>query len=322
MRVATKISPTSHSAFQRTTPSTRFTLSPTRTVATLARMSATPSPSDWLSQDSRRMLHAVYRVGAMDDYIKYMQDCFGMKLLRYRDIPDEKYSNAFLGYGPEDTHFAIELTYNYGVESYDLGTGFGHFGIAVNDVYKTVDSVKAKNGKVTREPGPVKGGKSTIAFVEDPTGYKWELIGREGAIPEPLAQVMLRVGDLDKAIKFYTEVLGMRLLRTRENPEYKYTLAFLGYGDEDKSTVFELTYNWGTTSYDKGTGYAQVAVSTKDVYKTAEQIKAAGGVVTREPGPVPGIGTKICACVDPDGWKIVFVDEEDFMKELEGAKGV
>jgi lactoylglutathione lyase len=166
----------------------------------------------------------------------------------------------------------------------------------------------------------VKGGKTVIAFVKDPSNYAWELIERPGTIPEPIAQVMLRVGDLDKAIKFYTDVLGMRLLRTRDNPEYKYTLAFCAYGDEDKSTVFELTYNYGVTEYDKGNAYAQVAISTKDVYKTAEQIKAAGGKVTREPGPIPGLGTKIVACTDPDGYKIVFVDEEDFYKELEEAK--
>lgn len=273
--------------------------------------------SDWLSQDERRMLHAVYRVGDMDKTIKYYQECFGMKLLRYRDIPEGKYSNAFLGYGPEETHFAMELTYNYGVDSYDLGEGFGHFGIAAPDVYQMVEKVKAAGGNVSRDAGPVKGGKTVIAFVDDPTGYKFELIQREGEIPEPLAQVMLRVGDLDRSIKFYTEVMGMKLLRTRDNPEYKYTLAFLGYGPEESSTVFELTYNYGKDSYEKGGGYAQVAISTQDVYKSAEQIKAAGGNVTREPGPVPGIGTKILACTDPDGYKIVLVDNEDFLKELE-----
>ena len=93
-----------------------------------------------------------------------------------------------------------------------------------------------------------------IAFVDDPTGYKWELIERPAIdattgekakeITEPIAQVMLRVTDLEKSIKYYTECLGMQLLRTRENPEYKYTLAFLAYGSEEESTVFELTYNW------------------------------------------------------------------------------
>lgn len=169
----------------------------------------------------------------------------------------------------------------------------------MKDVYATADQVKGKGGVVTREAGPVKGGKTNIAFVKDPTGYLWELIERpEGSITEPLAQVMLRVGDLDKSIEFYRNVLGMKLLRTRDNPEYKYTLAFLGYGDEKENTVFELTYNYGkdSSAYSKGDAYAQVAISTKDVYKTAEQIKAAGGTVTREPGPVPGIGTKIGMC--------------------------
>lgn len=202
------------------------------------------------------------------------------------------------------------LTYNYGREDYDIGTGFGHFGLAVHDVYKTVDEVKGKGGVVSRDAGPVKGGKTNIAFVKDPTGYSWELIERKGEITEPIAQVMLRVGDLDRSIKFYTEALGMKLLRTRDNPEYKYTLAFLGYGDEQNNTVFELTYNYGkdSSNYTKGDAYAQVAISTKDVFKTAEQIKAAGGTITRDPGPVPGIGTKIGTCKgDIGGVKCVTV---------------
>lgn len=274
------------------------------------------SASDWLKQDERKALHVVYRVGDLQAHIDYYEKHFGMKLLRTRDIPEEKYTNAFLGFGPEDTNFAVELTYNYGVDSYDLGEGFGHFGVVVPDVYKAVEKIKADGGKVTRDAGPVKGGNTHIAFVEDPTGYKWELIQR-AATPEPLCQVMLRVGDLERSIKWYTEVLGMKLLRTRENPEYKYTLAFVGYGDEETGTVIELTYNWGKTEYTKGNAYAQVALATKDVYKTGEQIKAAGGKLTREPGPVGGIGTKILATTDPDGWKYVFVDYEDFLKELQ-----
>ncbi|KVI01247.1 Glyoxalase/fosfomycin resistance/dioxygenase domain-containing protein [Cynara cardunculus var. scolymus] len=237
---------------------------------------------EWVKSDKRRMLHVVYRVGDMDRTIKFYTECLGMKLLRKRDIPEERYTNAFLGYGPEDSHFVIELTYNYGVDKYDIGSGFGHFGIAVDD---------AKGGTVTREPGPVKGGKSIIAFVEDPDGYKFELIER-GPTPEPLCQVMLRA-------------FGMELLRRRDNPEYKYTIAMMGYGPEDKSAVLELTYNYG------------IAIGTDDVYKTAEAVKLFGGKITREPGPLPGISTKITACLDPDGWKTVFVDNIDFLKELE-----
>ncbi|WMV60007.1 hypothetical protein MTR67_053392 [Solanum verrucosum] len=280
---------------------------------------------EWVKQDKRRMLHVVYRVGDLDRTIKFYTECLGMKLLRKRDIPEERYTNAFLGYGPEDSHFVIELTYNYGVDQYDIGSGFGHFGIAVEDVSKTVELIKAKGGKVTREPGAVKGGRTVIAFIEDPDGYKFELLER-GPTPEPLCQVMLRVGDLERAISFYENAYGMKLLRTRDNPEYKsyqavtnlqYTIAMLGYGPEDTSAVMELTYNYGVTEYDKGNAYAQIAIGTDDVYKTAEAIKLCGGKITREPGPLPGISTKITACLDPDGWKTVFVDNIDFLKELE-----
>ncbi|XP_016540494.2 probable lactoylglutathione lyase, chloroplastic isoform X4 [Capsicum annuum] len=271
---------------------------------------------EWVKQDKRRMLHVVYRVGDLDRTIKFYTECLGMKLLRKRDIPEERYTNAFLGYGPEDSHFVIELTYNYGVDKYDIGSAFGHFGIAVEDVSKTVELIKAKGGKVTREPGAVKGGKTVIAFIEDPDGYKFELIER-GPTPEPLCQVMLRVGDLERAINFYENAYGMKLLRTRDSPEYKYTIAMLGYGPEDTNAVMELTYNYGVTEYDKGNAYAQIAIGTDDVYKTAEAIKLCGGKITREPGPLPGISTKITACLDPDGWKTVFVDNVDFLKELE-----
>jgi len=274
--------------------------------------------SGWAKEDNRRMLHAVYRIGDMDKTIEYYKKHFGMELLRHRDVPDDKYTNAFMGYGSEKTHFSVELTYNYGQDSYDIGEGFGHFGLAVEDVFKTVESVKSAGGKVTRDAGPVKGGKTNIAFVEDPTGYKFELIQRP-ATSEPFAQVNLRVKNLDESIKYYTECLGMKLLRTRENPENKYTLAFLAYGPEEENTVFELTYNHGKDDgYSMGDAYAQVAISTDDVYKTAEAIREKGGKITKEPGELKGqITTKIMATTDPDGYKIVFVDNEDFLKELE-----
>ncbi|KAJ0090633.1 hypothetical protein Patl1_12916 [Pistacia atlantica] len=306
-----------------TEASTSGNMAPTSTTVT------EQNALEWVKNDKRKMLHVVYRVGDLDKTIKFYTECLGMKLLRKRDLPEERYTNAFLGYGPEDSHFVVELTYNYGIDKYDIGTGFGHFGIAVEDVAKTVDLVKAKGGKVTREPGPVKGGKTIIAFIEDSDGYKFELLER-GPTPEPLCQVMLRVGDLDRSINFYKKAFGMELLRKRDNPENKdkcvyfglivflqYTIAMMGYGPEDKNAVLELTYNYGVTDYDKGNGYAQIAIGTDDVYKTAEAIKLCGGKITREPGPLPGINTKITACLDPDGWKSVFVDNIDFLKELE-----
>ncbi|KAH9749545.1 Lactoylglutathione lyase GLX1 [Citrus sinensis] len=204
---------------------------------------------EWPKKDKRRLLHAVYRVGDLDRTIKYYTECFGMELLRKRDVPEEKYSNAFLGFGPEQSYFVVELTYNYGVTSYDIGTGFGHLAIATEDA------------------------------------------------------------------------LGMKLLRTIDSPELKCALAMLGYAEEDQTTVLELAYSYAVTEYTKGNAYAQVAISTDDVYKSAEVVNLVteelGGKITRQPGPIPGLNTKITSFVDPDGWKTVLVDNEDFLKELQ-----
>lgn len=275
--------------------------------------------SDWPKKDNRRFLHVVYRVGDLDRTIKFYTECFGMKLLRQRDIPDEKYSNAFLGFGPEETHFVVELTYNYGVSSYDVGDGFGHFAIATQDVYKLVEHIRAKGGNITREPGPVQGGTTVIAFVKDPDGYTFTLVQRP-VVNDPFCQIMLRVGDLDREIKFYEKALGLKVLRKVDNPEFKYTVALLGYGEEDESTVLELTYNYGVTEYSKGTAYAQIAIGTDDVFKSFEVvnlvIQELGGKITRKPESLSGLSTKITSFLDPEGWKTVLVDNEDFLKEL------
>ncbi len=125
-----------------------------------------------------------------------------------------------------------------------------------------------------------------------------------------ILHTMLRVGDLQRSIKFYQEVLGMRLLRTSENPEYKYSLAFLGYDDEDKSAVLELTYNWGVESYELGSAYGHIAIGVDNIYQTCEAVKAAGGKVTREAGPVKGGTTLIAFVEDPDGYKIEFIENK------------
>jgi lactoylglutathione lyase len=119
------------------------------------------------------------RVGNMERSVKFYTEVMGMKLLRTTDRPEQKYSLAFVGYGAEDAHAVIELTYNYGVDKYDLGDAFGHLAIEVPDAYKACETVKAKGGGVSREAGPVKGGSTVIAFVQDPDGYKIELIQRQ-----------------------------------------------------------------------------------------------------------------------------------------------
>lgn len=133
-----------------------------------------------------------------------------------------------------------------------------------------------------------------------------------------ILHTMLRVGDLDKSIKFYTEVMGMSLLRTNENEEYKYTLAFLGYGDESQGAVIELTYNWGTTEYELGNAYGHIAIGVEDIYTTCDAIKAIGGNVTREPGPVKGGTTHIAFVKDPDGYMIELIQMSQASAGLEG----
>jgi lactoylglutathione lyase len=118
------------------------------------------------------------RVGDLQRSIRFYTDVLGMKMLRTTDRPEQKYSLAFVGYGDESAHAVLELTYNYGVDKYELGSAFGHVAIEVPDVAAACDAVRGKGGKVTREAGPVKGGSTVIAFVEDPDGYKIELIER------------------------------------------------------------------------------------------------------------------------------------------------
>ena len=125
-----------------------------------------------------RYLHTMLRVGDLDRSIKFYTELFGMTELRRRDVPDGKYILSFLGYGDESDHTVLELTYNYGVETYDLGTAFGHLAIGMPDVYAACERLRASGAKITREPGPVKFGTTVIAFVEDPDGYKIELIQR------------------------------------------------------------------------------------------------------------------------------------------------
>lgn len=119
---------------------------------------------------------------------------------------------------------------------------------------------------------------------------------------------MLRVGNLQRSIDFYTQVLGMELLRTSENPQYQYSLAFLGFGGGNPAQAeLELTYNWGTDHYDLGTAYGHIALGVPDAYAACEKIRAAGGQITREPGPVKGGSTVIAFVTDPDGYKIELI---------------
>ena len=121
---------------------------------------------------------------------------------------------------------------------------------------------------------------------------------------------MLRVGSLQRSIDFYTNVLGMKLLRTTERPEQKYSLAFVGYGNNPEHAEIELTYNHGVDSYELGTAYGHIAIGVPDVYGACEKIRTSGGAVTREPGPVKGGTTVIAFVTDPDGYKIELIERD------------
>ncbi len=122
-----------------------------------------------------------------------------------------------------------------------------------------------------------------------------------------ILHTMLRVGDLERSLKFYTEVLGMRLLRRKDYPDGKFTLAFVGYGDESETAVLELTHNWGVEKYDLGNAYGHVALEVPDAYQACEEVKKRGGKVTREAGPMKHGTTVIAFVEDPDGYKIEFI---------------
>jgi lactoylglutathione lyase len=121
---------------------------------------------------------------------------------------------------------------------------------------------------------------------------------------------MLRVGDLKRSIDFYTNVLGMQVLRQKDYPDGRFTLAFVGYGAEDKEAVLELTHNWDTPGYDLGTGYGHVALEVDDAYKACDEVKKRGGRVTREAGPMKHGTTVIAFVEDPDGYKIEFIQRK------------
>lgn len=123
-----------------------------------------------------RLLHTMLRVGNLEKSLDFYCEVLGMKRLRQKDYPGGKFTNAFVGYGDESDHTVLELTHNWETDSYDLGDGYGHIALGVDDIYATCEAIKQQGGKVTREPGPMKHGTTVIAFVEDPDGYKIELI--------------------------------------------------------------------------------------------------------------------------------------------------
>jgi lactoylglutathione lyase len=128
-----------------------------------------------------RLLHTMIRVGDLERSIRFYTEVMGMALLRRQDYPDGEFTLAFVGYGPEANQTVLELTFNWGTDRYDLGNGFGHLAVEMEDVYQAVEQIRARGGKIVREAGPMQHGRVVIAFVEDPDGYRIELIGSDKA---------------------------------------------------------------------------------------------------------------------------------------------
>lgn len=128
-----------------------------------------------------RILHTMIRVGDLERSIAFYTDVLGMRVLRRKEYPDGRFTNVFVGYQDEQEGAALELTYNWDTAAYDLGTGYGHIALAVDDVYAACERIRARGGRITREPGPMKHGTTVLAFVEDPDGYKIELLGSKAS---------------------------------------------------------------------------------------------------------------------------------------------
>ncbi|KAI4321962.1 hypothetical protein MLD38_035280 [Melastoma candidum] len=275
----------------------------------------------WVKNDNRRFLNAVIRVGNLNRTIEFYTECFGMKVLSSKDFPEERYTKAIVGFGPQESHFVIELLYNYGVDSYELGTAFDHFGIAAQDIYPIVERVRQHGGKITREPGTMGGGSQVFAFVEDPNGYSFELLQR-GPTPEPLCQVMLQVTDLNRSVSFYEKALGMNVLMSYDSPKNGFAIAMMGYGsDQTQTTVVELKYNYNITRYIPGDVYVHLAIGTDDVYRSAATValvaEEIGGRIIRPPG-VDDRHVQSFSFIDPEGRKTVLVDNKDYLRSIQG----
>ncbi|XP_038905642.1 lactoylglutathione lyase GLX1-like [Benincasa hispida] len=271
----------------------------------------------WVKKDHRRFLRAVIHVSNLDNSIKTYTEGFGLKLLKRRMFTDRGYEDALVGFGPENTHFLLELRQRDESNNVFIGTEFGYFGISTQDVYKSVEQARSNGVVVIQEP--VKVNETIIAMVQDQDGYQFKFIQCLSAAVDPLSQIMLRVQDLNLSTTFYSKALGMKLFESQNNSQGQFIMGTMGYGtNESETTLLKLETRNNLSRDDGRDGYAMLYISTDNVKKSAEAaklvIKELGGNIIMEPVLVPTINVKMTGFSDPDGWRMIMVDNKDYQR--------
>ncbi|KGN56115.1 lactoylglutathione lyase [Cucumis sativus] len=271
---------------------------------------------EWVKKDHRHFLRAVIHVSDLDRSIRFYTKGFGMKVLKRRNFPDRQYRDALVGFGPENTHFLLELRQRHDSNNVFIGTEFGHFGIATQDVYKSVEKARANGALVIQKPQKIN--QTMFAFVQDHDGYKFKLI-QSKCLADPLVQVMFHVQDLNRSINFYTKALGMKLFEKKNNSTGQIVSGTLGYGiNQSKTTVLQLEKRKNIPRDDGRDGYSMVYIGTDNVNKSADAaklvMKELGGSVIIEPILLSNINVKLTGFFDPDNWITIMVDNKDYRK--------
>ncbi|XP_038903299.1 lactoylglutathione lyase-like [Benincasa hispida] len=283
---------------------------------TLAARNLNDNVFEWLKKDHRGLPRAVIHVSDLDRSIRFYMQGFGMKLLKRRNFPDRQYRDALIGFGPQNTHFLLELRQRYDSNDVFIGTEFGHFGIATQDIYKTVEKARANGALVIHKPQKVN--QTIFAFVEDHDGYKFKLIQRTTS-SDPLVEIMLHVQDLNTSLNFYTKALGMKLFERQNNSTGQIVLGTLGYGvNPSKTTILQLEKRKNIPRDDGRDGYSMVYIGTDNVNKSAEAaklvMKELGGNLIIEPVLFSNINVKLTGFTDPDNWITNMVDNKDYQR--------
>lgn len=271
---------------------------------------------EWVKKDHHRFLRAVIYVSNLDRSVRFYTQSFGMKLLKRRNFPDRQYKDALIGFGPQNTHFLLELRHRHDSNDVFIGTEFGHFGIATQDVYKSVEKARANGALVIHKPQKVN--QTIVAFVQDRDGYKFKLIQRT-SLTDPLVQIMLHVQDLNPSLNFYTKALGMKLFERQNNSTGQIVSGTLGYGiNQSKTTVLQLEKRKNIPRDDGRDGYSMVYIGTDNVNKSAEAaklvMKELGGNIVIEPVLLSNINVKLTGFSDPDNWITIMVDNKDYQR--------